>query len=45
MVYVWAAYSIVLVFIFLYSWMLGRRQQNLMEEVAMLKKMLEKNAG
>lgn len=43
MTYVWAAYSIVLIFIFLYSWLLGRRQQHLLEEVAMLKKMMEKN--
>ncbi|WP_227762937.1 CcmD family protein [Zhaonella formicivorans] len=45
MKYVWAAYSIVMVLIFLYTWTLGKRQSKLAQEVSMLQKTLEKQMG
>lgn len=42
MEYVWAAYSVTWIFIFVYTLILGRRQANLLREVADLREAVEK---
>lgn len=43
MTYVWAAYSITFIVIFIYTLILGKRQKALVEEVEILRQVLSRD--